>query len=154
MWPACCMAGTSGFPAGVPTRAAARIAFVIDEESLAVTDLTPDRYADVIPRQLLELARVGAAFDVRLLGELPAAHGYAMLVFPNLFRVEGARIPDIRQRAAAARVSLFVGPVGLAPVASGAPRGPGAVTGLPLVARDEPCFVEVVLERAVFAGEP
>jgi hypothetical protein len=137
-----------------PPRAHPPVAFVIDEESFGVTDLWPDRYADLIPRQLLELARVGCGYDVRLAGELPENHGYAMLVFPNLFRVEGPRIPRLRQLAAGARAALFIGPVGLAPVASGAPRGPAAVTGLTLAVREQATAVEVLLERAVFGGEP
>jgi hypothetical protein len=137
-----------------PPRESAPIAFVIDEDSLAVTAFWPDRYADVLPRQLLELARVGAAHDVRLLSELPEDHSYRMLVFPNLFRVEPASLARVRKVAARARLSLFVGPVGLAPVASGDPPGPAAVTGLPIEVRAGRSFVEIGIADDELLREP
>jgi hypothetical protein len=137
-----------------PPRSPAPIAFVIDEASFGVTDFWPDRYADAIPRQLLELARVGAPHDVRLLSEIPEDHGYRFLLFPNAFRAEPPRVERIRRLVARAGGALFVGPAGLAPVLSGTPPGPAALTGLPIDVRPGPCFVEIALLRGVLDSEP
>jgi hypothetical protein len=139
---------------GRPPAAPAPIAFVIDEESYSVTDFWADRYSDAIPRQLLELARIGAAHDVRLMSELPEDHDYRFLVFPNLFRVEPDRLARIRRLVQRAGGALFIGPVGLAPVLAGEPVGPARVTGLPIDLRAEACFVEIALDPGIFREEP
>jgi hypothetical protein len=135
-----------------PPREPAPIAFVIDDASYSVTDFWGDRYGDVVPRQLLELSRVGAAHDVRLMSELPDDHGYRFLVFPNLFRVEPGRMKRIRTVVSRARGALFIGPVGVAPTAAGAGPGPARVTGLPIRVREEASRVEVALEPGALGG--
>lgn len=135
-------------------RATPRLAFVVDEDSLRTTDLWGDWYADVLPRQLAELHRLGEPVGVWLLDDffrflavgrtasdatphpssVDAMSRFDLLVLPNLFRVEASTLDRLRAalEAGVARRTLFVGPCGMAPTLTGPGPGPAVVTGLPL----------------------
>ncbi len=132
------------------------VAFVIDEDSLAVTDYWSDRYADVIPRQMTELSRAGVSHEAVLLDELDESHGYTWLVFPNLFRVEARTLERVRRLVRGAKGALFIGAVGLAPTSAGEGPGVAQVTGLPATAisRASPVEVRLTAPDLLVAGEP
>ncbi len=130
----------------------ARAALVVDEEALEVLCGFPDRLADALPRQLLEIAHSGLSCEIIRLSDLDEQHGYDCLVFPVLERVEPLALARVRAAVRSARLALFTGRTGLAPTSAGPPCGIELVTGLPLTAIDEAVPSDSVTDDGIQFG--
>ncbi|MBI5091713.1 MAG: beta-galactosidase [Candidatus Hydrogenedentes bacterium] len=96
---------------GAPT---AEIAFVVDGKSTAYTKLGNAYGWEALIKQLPQLARIGAPFDLILVSDLDRARKYKLYIFPNCFAptdVERRIIKAKVQRRGA--VVVWIGPAGI-----------------------------------------